>query len=257
MTPLFFGSSAAPLYGVYHAPSSSTSQQQAVLLCAPFGQEYMRSHRAFRQLAMLLNKQGYGVLRFDYKGTGDSYGEPEDASVEDWLENIVQAAEELKHSSQVDRISLVGLRLGGLLASAASTQINNVDQLVLWDSVNSGQDYFNELCQAMDNNQGHASRNLSASGDIHFNGFVLTKPQLDALKELELAKLQPSANKIFQICSSQCEQQEQLKLAWSQYMNFHYQHVPAPGDWNFVDDFGGILLPQQIIQAIVASFNNH
>lgn len=257
MTPLFFGSSTAPLYGVYHAPSSAISQSQAVLLCAPFGQEYMRSHRAFRQLAMLLNKQGYGVLRFDYKGTGDSYGEPEDASVEDWLDNIVQAADELKHSAQVEKISLVGLRLGGLLASMASQKIDKVEQIVLWDSIVSGQEYFDELCLAMKTGSGHATKALDSDGNIHFNGFMLSKQQLDVLKQRSLATQQPNANKIVQICSSECEQQAQLQQAWSQNSHYQYLHIPAPGDWNFVDDFGGILLPQQIIQAIVASFNQN
>ena len=32
---------------------------------------------------------------------------------------------------------------------------------------------------------------------------------------------------------------------------FQYAVTPAPDDWNFVDNWGGILLPQPVIQGIV------
>jgi alpha/beta superfamily hydrolase len=80
MTPLLFGSADAPLYGVHHAPQAAP-QRTGIVLCYPFGQEYMRAHRACRQLAMLLAKKGYHVLRFDYSGTGNSSGDVDSASL--------------------------------------------------------------------------------------------------------------------------------------------------------------------------------
>ena len=53
MTPMYFGSSTSPLYGVYHAPMGH-DRNQGVLLCYPFGQQYMRAHRAFRQMTTQL-----------------------------------------------------------------------------------------------------------------------------------------------------------------------------------------------------------
>ena len=71
MRPFYFGDSEEALYGVYHSPQGE-HRDEGVVLCAPFGQEAMRTHRALRQLATLLTKRGYHVLRFDYRGTGDS-----------------------------------------------------------------------------------------------------------------------------------------------------------------------------------------
>ena len=56
MIPMYFGRSEAPLYGVYHAPVDFDSRQAAVF-CYPFGQEYMRAHRAYRQLATRLTER--------------------------------------------------------------------------------------------------------------------------------------------------------------------------------------------------------
>ena len=74
MNPFFFGSSERPLYGVHHPPRERGPRESGVVLCYPMGQEYMRSHRAFRQLANLLTRKGHHVFRFDYFATGDSSG---------------------------------------------------------------------------------------------------------------------------------------------------------------------------------------
>ncbi len=256
MNPFFFGDSASPLYGVFHPANVTNPRSEGILLCAPFGQEYMRSHRAFRQLANLLNKEGYPVLRFDYRGTGDAHGEPDTASVADWINDIKIAAEELKHTAQVQHISVVGLRLGGLLASTASGQLGEVQTLALWDTIVSGDRYVQELSEEIASNPNSKSKCFDDAGNLHFNGFALYKHQLDALSKMDLTQQTPKARHVVQLCSSENAHQDALKQAWSSLPGYEYQHVPAPGDWNFVDDFGGILLPQQIIQAIVHCFKN-
>ena len=112
MNPFFFGSSEERLLGVHHPPRGRVPREVGVLLCYPLGQEYMRAHRAFRQLAMLLARRGFHVLRFDWFGTGDSAGAGEEGSIARWLEDARTAIDELKDTAGVTRVSLVGLRLG-------------------------------------------------------------------------------------------------------------------------------------------------
>ena len=81
MNPFYFGDSSRRLFGIYHPPKGQSPRSHGIVLCCPFGQEYMRSHRAFRQLANLLSRRGFHVFRFDYHGTGDSDGESTEASV--------------------------------------------------------------------------------------------------------------------------------------------------------------------------------
>ena len=73
--PFYFGTSSKPLFGCYHVPQSALRRDCGVLFCAPMGSEYVRFHRAYRQLADRLAKAGFPVLRFDFYGCGDSSGD--------------------------------------------------------------------------------------------------------------------------------------------------------------------------------------
>ncbi|WP_457336708.1 alpha/beta fold hydrolase [Rhizobacter sp. P5_C2] len=148
MNPFFFGTRQRRLFGVYSPAraSASGSGTKAVLLCPPWGQEYLRAHRAMKQLATLLNQAGVHVLRFDWFGTGDSAGEMLDASLAGWQADIETAIDELKDTTDAARVGLVGLRLGGTLAAGvAARRRKDVDSVVLWDPVVSGEGYLKEL----------------------------------------------------------------------------------------------------------------
>jgi len=257
MNPLLFGASNAPLYGVHHQPST-VARSTGVVLCNPFGQEYMRAHRALRQLSLLLCRHGFHVLRFDYRGTGDSSGTIEDATPEAWVEDVGHAVEELKDLSGVASITLVGLRLGAALATLAREGRSDVGQLVLWDPVVSGRDYIDELRREIvnepPNHYGPPSGNREwPDGALHYNGFVLPAALRTRLLTVQLDERPPaSAGRILQLVSHETPAFSRLRDAWRTHPAFRYQFTPAPHDWNFVDNFGGILLPQPSIQAIVS-----
>jgi pimeloyl-ACP methyl ester carboxylesterase len=119
-----------------------------VLLCNPFGEEASRAHRIYRVLATQLERSGYSVLRFDYRGTGDSMGDAADASVAEWLADVELAAEELRGGG-AKKLVAVGLRLGGTLAALATSRGNlRLRHLVLWDPVVDGAAYLRELAAA-------------------------------------------------------------------------------------------------------------
>jgi pimeloyl-ACP methyl ester carboxylesterase len=145
MIPCQFGPDGQQRLGIYHAPRASVATDSAVVLCPPIGQEYMRTHRPFRQLALALADSGLHVLRFDYHGTGDSAGRTGDGSLETWIDDIPLAAAELADISGATRLTLVGLRTGALLAAAACMRsVPAAERLVLWDPVVAGRDYLAE-----------------------------------------------------------------------------------------------------------------
>jgi alpha-beta hydrolase superfamily lysophospholipase len=145
MIPMHFGSAPERLFGVYHAPTAGVIRQTGVVVCAPFGHEYIRAHRSLRQLAVRLADSGYHVLRFDYYGCGDSDGNGEDASLERWLRDIDAAATELKDTAQLRRLCLVGLRLGATMAAEVSRRRADVDATILWDPIVDGGAYLRSL----------------------------------------------------------------------------------------------------------------
>lgn len=144
MTPLFFGDSKHPLWGVMHEPPASVERGHGVLLCPPIGHEYVRSHWALRQLASQLARAGYHVLRFDWSGVGDSAGDLQQATVEQWLKDVAAAAEELRDSAGIPKLSLAGLRFGAALAALAARKVR-AQLLVLWDPIIDGAAYLDEL----------------------------------------------------------------------------------------------------------------
>ncbi len=144
MRPFYFGQSERALFGIYHPPEGSHPRDAGVVLCHPAPQEYMSSHWALRKLALALTREGFHVLRFDYFGTGDSAGESGQGTLEQWRDDIVTAAEELRDVADVRRVSVVGFRLGATLAALAPLEVRD---LVLWDPVADGRAYLEELRQ--------------------------------------------------------------------------------------------------------------
>ncbi|HVY25571.1 MAG TPA: alpha/beta fold hydrolase [Polyangiaceae bacterium] len=143
MKPLFLGNTARRLYGVYHSPLRTS--RHAVLLCYPGMQEYNAAHWAFRRLAAMLARDGHHVLRFDYFGTGDSAGDSRDGHPDGWVEDVKQAAQELRDLSGARELSVVGMRLGAAFATLASSAGLRVRRLVLWEPVIDGRAYVREL----------------------------------------------------------------------------------------------------------------
>jgi pimeloyl-ACP methyl ester carboxylesterase len=143
---VFFGPSTQQLYGVFESPVGRP-RKTGVLLLYPGVHEYMRAHWAFRSLASALAGRGFAVLRFDYRGTGNSSGEPEQTTFEACVDDARIAAEELRDTSGVTNVMLIGMRLGAAIAMHAGTQLSLVRRILLWNPVIQGSDYLDELEQ--------------------------------------------------------------------------------------------------------------
>jgi len=146
--PLFFHAEPQRLFGVSYQPNAKTCVGPAVLICSPFGNEYVRSYNAIRKLCERLDLNGFPVLKFDYCGLGDSYGDGTGADVDEWRANIRAAASELCRQSGQTQITVVGLRLGAALAAGITLDGVALKNLVLWDPVVDGADYLAELERA-------------------------------------------------------------------------------------------------------------
>ncbi len=132
------------IFTVYHPPLLERESREGVLICPPAPYEIRRSHRALRNLAQNLAKAGYHVLRFDYRGTGDSSGSASDWSLDAWKSDIKRAAEHLRRTYDISRLSMVGLRLGGSLGLKA-LEDESLKRLILWDPIFDGKSYLTQL----------------------------------------------------------------------------------------------------------------
>ena len=141
----YIGIGADRLYTVIEPPAGDFVAAFAVLMCYPFGEEYIRSHRAFNHLAKLLARKGVISMRFDYAGTGDSSGCANAFSLKEARHQLRCMAEELGKLAGVSDVRAVGLRLGGALAYESLGDIDAVKQIACWDPVIAGKQYLEEL----------------------------------------------------------------------------------------------------------------
>jgi pimeloyl-ACP methyl ester carboxylesterase len=189
MHAFHFGSARRRLFGLYHPPAAAGKPAGGVVLCPPFGHEYIRSHRALRNLAVRLSEGGLHVLKFDYFGCGDSAGGIGDGSVAQWQEDVGAAIDELKDMTGLAAVSLVGLRFGATLASLAIARRSDVRTLVLWDPVLRGAPYVEEL-RALQADWLQTRPRVSGvtppAPDAELIGFPLTPALHDEFKAIDL-----------------------------------------------------------------------
>ena len=80
------------LVGIYHAPAGRSSSSIGVIVLVGGPQYRVGSHRQFVLMARRLAADGYPVLRFDFRGMGDSSGPPRGfEQVQDDIRSAVDA----------------------------------------------------------------------------------------------------------------------------------------------------------------------
>jgi pimeloyl-ACP methyl ester carboxylesterase len=185
--PRWFGDHESPLFGWLHSPPAVT-RNAALVLCPPFGHEYMVAHRAYRKLAAQLAAAGFSVLRFDYHGTGDSAGLASDAQrISSWQESIIHAVNEIRQASGLEQVILFGTRLGALLAASVASKAKT-DSLIMLAPVLSGRQYTRELLAFRGMKITETSGYSPAATD-EVVGYPLTQETKDDLGKLDLTKL--------------------------------------------------------------------
>lgn len=144
MTPLRFGPPGRQLFGLLEMPPGSPST--GIVLCPPFGQEAIRTHRILRVLGERLAQAGHAVLRFDWFASGDSDGDDGEAGFAEWIADVGLADRELRELAGVVRTRWLGLRLGGSLALMAAAGTGPAPERIgAWDPVVDGPGYRDEL----------------------------------------------------------------------------------------------------------------
>lgn len=141
MESVRFGEEVRRIFAWLHRPPAGRARRTAVVVCPPFGNEYVLAHRALHVLGGLLSAAGFVTIRPDYSGTGDSDGETEDANLEAWREDLELAAAELRDRCSIEDIAWVGMRVGANLAArcAQEERILPAAALVLWDPIEDGE----------------------------------------------------------------------------------------------------------------------
>jgi len=222
------------------------------------GQETIRFHRAYRQLALLLARAGFSVLRFDFYGCGDSGGVFEEGSVAGWLDDVDVACEEIKRKRGVETVCLVGLRLGGTLAMMAGAGRRDLAAMVLWDPVISGARYLDELLALHKDMLRYAhvmaEQKLNGEAPTEILGFPLTEALRGELEQLDLLSMwSGTVSPVLLIETHPTMSQGRLRdHLGSMGAQASLLELPNPNLWVWIEDFSQVLVPHQLLQSIVS-----
>jgi dienelactone hydrolase len=127
------GLSKEKIFGILHLPLGE-GPFPAVVLCHGFGGTKSGRYRLFVSLAERLSRAGIAVFRFDYRGSGDSEGDPMAISFYDHIQDTLQAIEFMKNHPAIDgeRLGICGKSMGGAIATLAASACPGVKAMTLW-----------------------------------------------------------------------------------------------------------------------------
>lgn len=197
----YFDGVAGSLYGAFYRAQPGPARV-AVLMASPYGEERKCGLRLMVEAARALAGAGVDVLRFDYRGAGESLG-AETPSLADWVADSEAALRLLERLSEASRRVVLGARLGGNIA----LQVRGCAGRVLWAPLVNGDAAVAELVRRKQIKEMYGSGRAGSGDDgveaawqrgraVDFDGFLMGSAlaaELRALRLEEALRLQRNA----------------------------------------------------------------
>lgn len=132
-----FKSGREQIAGMLHLPAARKKKAPGVVMLHGFGSNRIEAHRIFVKQARMLEAGGMAVLRFDFRGNGDSGGEFSTMTISRAVQDARKAIRFMESQERVDagRLGLLGLSMGGLIAALTLTQEPKIRAGALWSAV--------------------------------------------------------------------------------------------------------------------------
>ncbi len=132
--PVVFYNQDQQINGILHSPVDSDSPCPAVAFFHGFTGTKVEPHRIFVKTARELAAIGCYVLRFDFRGSGDSEGDFSEMTIGGEVSDAIKSIDVLTAMPGVDaeRIGILGLSMGGCVAAFVSGQDARVKSTVMW-----------------------------------------------------------------------------------------------------------------------------
>lgn len=172
---------AASIHIPEHTPAPG------VVMCHGFTGHRIEAHFLFVKAARAFCEAGLNVLRFDFRGSGESDGLFRDMTIGSEVEDALVALEAMRAEPTViaERVGLLGLSLGGLVASCAAARDGRARALVLWSAVADLEEIIRERWQMPTRPEQVDPQNCYQHGAHEIGGgFLLDSARIKPLEEI-------------------------------------------------------------------------
>ena len=132
--PIVFYNQDQQINGILHSPVGYDAPRPAVAFFHGFTGTKVEPHRIFVKTARELAAIGFYVLRFDFRGSGDSEGDFSEMTIGGEVSDAIKSIDVLTAMPGVDtdRIGILGLSMGGCVAAFVSGRDARVKSTVMW-----------------------------------------------------------------------------------------------------------------------------
>ncbi len=176
-------------YARYGADNNTKRATKNILICSPVFEEQAYTYSFLVKLARELSREGACVVKFDYRGWGESGFGHQSTSLEKIQSDIHFVADSLLQKE--NKKILIGLRLGGLFALKALEQRTDIEKIILIEPILDVKKYINQL--RIKNRLGLIRSNLNnipQENNVdyeHINGYEVKKDFLNTIIKQEVA----------------------------------------------------------------------
>lgn len=235
-----YGSSEISLSGTLTLPTT-TGPFPAVILIHGSSRldrdETILGHKPFLVLSDHFTRHGIAVLRFDKRGVGKSTGNYDNATIEDFCDDVATGVEYLKLRPEIIRnqIGLVGHSEGGIVAPMLAAKSSDIAFIVLLAGTGvNGEEILCEQGRLLHRKDGVDEEMIAIDTHIRkiFTGIVTKETNRDAAREQiheALAKFvsELSENQKTWVKSHSTATEEMIKRFNSPWGHFYFSYEPS------------------------------
>ncbi len=172
---------------------------------------------AVRNIGKALTSNGFGVLRFDFTGLGESEGDFGDTNFSGNVEDLIAAADYLNDNYNAPTL-LIGHSLGGAAAIYAAAQVNSIKAVATIGAPSSPKHVQRVLQSSVD----EIKKNGKAIVNLSGRDFTIKKQFLDDLERKTLSETVKNLRKPILIMHSPQDNTVSIKNAEEIYRAAHH-----------------------------------
>lgn len=172
---------------------------------------------AIRDIGRALTHAGFGVLRFDFTGLGESEGDFENTNFSGNVSDLVEAAEFLEKTYMAPTL-MIGHSLGGAAAIFAADRIPSIKAVAVINSPS----HPSHVMHLLKSSKAEINKNGKAKVNLGGVDFTIKKQFLDDLENKPLQEVVGSFKKALLILHSPLDKVVGIKNAEEIYIAAHH-----------------------------------